>query len=130
GSAHRRSWNLREHADIGKCLPAGIQIEAPDLLLGSWRLRWSEIRDSPLRPRNLARRTPVGSDRLQSWLRAQIQFPNNVVVVQVVRRRALKFNLTMHDHIAAVGDPDCLGEVLFRHQYGQLVTFLQRLDTV
>src|SRR5438067_10355985 len=58
----------------------------------------------------------------------QIEFANELVVVELVGGAAFEGDLAVDDDVAAVGNADGLDEVLLRHQHRQLVTVLQFLD--
>src|SRR5437588_3654498 len=58
----------------------------------------------------------------------QIEFADELVVVELVGGAAFEGDLAVDDDVAAIGNADGLDEVLLRHQHGQLVTVLQFLD--
>src|SRR5438270_3033565 len=58
----------------------------------------------------------------------QIEFADELVVVELVGGAAFEGDLAVDDDIAAVGDADGLVEVLLGHQHGQLIALLQFLD--
>src|ERR1700720_1706866 len=58
----------------------------------------------------------------------QIEFADELVVVELVGGAAFEGDLAVDDDVAAVGDADGLVEVLLGHQHGQLVAVLQLLD--
>src|SRR5262245_56300137 len=60
----------------------------------------------------------------------EVELADQLVVVELGDRAAVHGNAAVHDDIAAVGDADRLGEVLFGHQHGELVLVLQLLDGV
>ena len=58
----------------------------------------------------------------------QIEFADELVVVELVGGAAFEGDLAVDDDVAAVGDADGLVEVLLGHQDGQLIAVLQFLD--
>src|SRR5204863_10202369 len=58
----------------------------------------------------------------------QIEFADELVVVELVGGAAFEGDLAVDDDVAAVGDADGLVEVLLGHQHGQLIALLQFLD--
>src|ERR1043166_1166944 len=65
-----------------------------------------------------------------SGLQSQIKLPDQIVVVELGGGAALEGDAAVHDHVAAVGDADRLGEVLLGHQHGQAVAGFEFLDLV
>src|SRR5215510_8968691 len=63
-----------------------------------------------------------------SVLQPQIKLLDQIVVVELLGRAALERDLAVHDDVAAIGDAQCLREVLLRHQHGELVALLELLD--
>src|SRR5439155_25555039 len=63
-------------------------------------------------------------------LEPQVEFPHQLIVVELFGVAAFEGDLAVHDDIAAIGDAYRLVEVLFGHQHGQLEPFLQFLDLV
>src|SRR6516165_7362153 len=61
-------------------------------------------------------------------LQPQIEFADQLVVVELVGGAALEGDLAVDDDIAAIGDADGLVEVLLGHQHGELMAFLELLD--
>src|SRR5579871_962132 len=57
-------------------------------------------------------------------LQPEIEFAYEFVVVERLRRAAFIGDLAMHNDIAAIGDADCLVEILFGHQHRQIVALL------
>ena len=64
------------------------------------------------------------------WLKPQIKLPDQVIVVQFVRRLAAERDLAVDDDVAGVGDANCLREILFGHQHRELILVLQFTDGV
>src|SRR5579864_2769922 len=58
----------------------------------------------------------------------EVEFPDELVVVELVGGAAFEGDLAMDDDIAAVGDPDRLGEVLLGHEHAQAIAVLELLD--
>src|SRR3954447_19900760 len=78
-------------------------------------------------------RSKLSSSRVatrRSGSKPQIELADELVVVQLRGRAAFERDLPVHDDIAAVGYAQCLREVLFRHQYGEVVALLELLDLV
>src|SRR5438874_10465055 len=55
---------------------------------------------------------------LRATLQPEIEFADQLVVVELVGAAALEGDLAVHDDIAAIGDADGLVEVLLGHQHG------------
>src|SRR5262249_26363194 len=62
--------------------------------------------------------------------KAEVEFADELVVVELLGVAALECDLAVHDHIAAIGDADGLVEILLGHQHGQREAFFQLLDLV
>src|SRR5207248_7720661 len=58
----------------------------------------------------------------------QIEFADELVVVELVGGAAFEGDLAVDDDVAAVGDADGLNEILLGHQHGQLIAVLQLLN--
>jgi hypothetical protein len=57
-------------------------------------------------------------------LQAQIEFLDQIVVVELLGRSPLKSDLAVDNDIAAVRDPDGLVEILLGHQHGKRIALL------
>src|SRR4051812_49697955 len=68
------------------------------------------------------------NDRTTCPSGAEVKLPDQLVVVEFLNRAAFKLDMSMNDEISLVGDANCLGEVLLRHQDAELDSFLQLLD--
>src|SRR5260370_20377531 len=80
---------------------------------------------TPVRPRD-NELLPNVEPRCRS--QPQIEFTDELVVVELFGGAAFEGDLAVDDDIAAVGYTDRLVEVLLGHQDGQLVAVLQFLD--
>src|SRR5260370_37927776 len=67
-------------------------------------------------------------DDVKTPSQTQIEFANELVVVELFGGAAFEGDLAVDDDITAVGDADGLVEVLLGHQHRQLVEVLQFLD--
>src|SRR5947208_3326112 len=57
-------------------------------------------------------------------LQTQIKFFDQIVVVELIGRSALKSDLAVNNDIATVGDPDGLVKILLGHQHGKRIALL------
>src|SRR5258707_11506706 len=80
---------------------------------------------------------PVANDdggelvtRLLPRSQSQIEFLDQLVVVELVDGASFERDLAVHDHVAAVGDAQRLREILLGHQDRELVAVLELLDLV
>ena len=63
-------------------------------------------------------------------LPAEIVALHKLVLLEFGRAATVKHDFAMDDDIAAVGDADCLVQILLSHEHGQAPAFLQLPDLV
>src|SRR5882672_2080607 len=63
-------------------------------------------------------------------LKPHVQLVNQLVVGEILARAALVLDASVHDHVAAIGDAYCLGEILLGHENCEAVALLELPDLV
>src|SRR5216684_341937 len=67
-------------------------------------------------------------DANAAFLQPEVEFADQLVVVELVGGAAFEGDLAVDDDVAAIGDLDRLGEVLLGHEHAQMVAVLELLD--
>src|SRR5579864_6215634 len=125
------SREQRESARLPTAVPPARRGTALAVAFKPTRERPGSERESRKRCEVVHRLATINSKRLESArLHPQIEFADQLVVVERVGRVARKGDLAVDDDIATIGDADRLGEVLLGHEHGELVALLQLLDLV
>src|SRR6266702_1095479 len=63
-------------------------------------------------------------------LHPQVQLMHQLVVRELVPRTAFVFDPAVDDHVATIGDPDRLVEVLLGHEHREAIAILELADLV
>src|SRR3989442_10030248 len=78
----------------------------------------------------LTRRNLDPGLRRDDKLHPQVQLVHKLVVGELVARSAFVLDPAVDDHVAAVGDPDRLVEVLLGHEHREPLAILELADLV